>query len=59
VLLHRRREGLDVLPKFTLQGKDYKLRFPKKWLAEHPLTLAGIEQEQQYYDNFGISFSYQ
>lgn len=59
VLLHRRREDLDVLPKFTLQAKDYKLRFPKKWLTEHPLTLAGIEQEQQYYDNFGISFSYQ
>jgi exopolyphosphatase/guanosine-5'-triphosphate,3'-diphosphate pyrophosphatase len=59
VLLQRRREGLDVLPKLSLQGKDYKLRFPKKWLAEHPLTLAGMEQEQQYYDNFGISFSYQ
>jgi exopolyphosphatase/guanosine-5'-triphosphate,3'-diphosphate pyrophosphatase len=59
VLLHRRREDLDVLPKFSLQGKDYKLRFPKKWLAEHPLTLASLEQEQQYYDNYGISFSYQ
>ncbi|MES2625426.1 MAG: Ppx/GppA phosphatase family protein [Pseudomonadota bacterium] len=59
VLLQRRREDLDVLPKLSLQGKEYKLRFPKKWLAEHPLTLAGIEQEQQYYDNFGIGFSYQ
>jgi exopolyphosphatase/guanosine-5'-triphosphate,3'-diphosphate pyrophosphatase len=59
VLLNRRRENLDILPKLSLQGKDYKLRFPKLWLAEHPLTLAGIEQEQQYYDNFGIGFSYQ
>ena len=59
VLLQRRREDLDVLPKLSLQGKDYKLRFPRKWLTEHPLTLAGLEQEQEYYDNFGISFNYQ
>jgi len=25
------------------------LRFPRHWLEEHPLTLADLEQEQDYF----------
>jgi exopolyphosphatase/guanosine-5'-triphosphate,3'-diphosphate pyrophosphatase len=58
VLLHRRREGIDIVPGLDKQGSEYRLKFPKKWLAAHPLTLAGLEQEQRYYDFFDISLSY-
>ncbi len=58
VLLHRRREGIDIVPGLEKQGSEYRLKFPKKWLAAHPLTLAGLEQEQKYYDFFDISLSY-
>jgi exopolyphosphatase/guanosine-5'-triphosphate,3'-diphosphate pyrophosphatase len=58
VLLHRRREDVDTLPKLSLQGKDFKLKFLRKWLNEHPLTSAGLDQERLYYDNYGISFTY-
>ncbi|MFN0001677.1 MAG: exopolyphosphatase [Pseudohongiellaceae bacterium] len=58
VLLHRRREDVDTLPKLSLQGKDFKLKFLRKWLTEHPLTSAGLDQERLYYDNYGISFTY-
>ncbi len=58
ILLHRRREGIDITPGLDKQGSEYRLKFPKKWLAAHPLTLAGLEQEQKYYDFFDISLSY-
>lgn len=58
ILLHRRREDIDVTPSLEKQGSEYRLKFPKKWLAAHPLTLAGLEQEQKYYDFFDISLSY-
>ena len=58
ILLHRRREGLDIVPGLDKQDGEYRLKFPKKWLAAHPLTLAGLEQEQKYYDFFDISLSY-
>jgi exopolyphosphatase / guanosine-5'-triphosphate,3'-diphosphate pyrophosphatase len=59
VLLHRRREGLDTQPKLEVQGREYRLKFSKHWLHKHPLTLAGLEQEQKYYDYLDISFVYQ
>lgn len=58
VLLHRRREDIDVVPGLAKQGNEYRLKFSKKWLASHPLTLAGLDQEQKYYDFFDISLSY-
>jgi exopolyphosphatase/guanosine-5'-triphosphate,3'-diphosphate pyrophosphatase len=58
ILLHRRREGIDVTPGLDKQGSEYRLKLPKKWLAAHPLTLAGLEQEQKYYEFFDISLSY-
>lgn len=59
VLMHRRREEMEELPKLELQGREYRLKFSRKWLGKHPLTLAGLEQEQKYYDYFDISFSYE
>jgi exopolyphosphatase/guanosine-5'-triphosphate,3'-diphosphate pyrophosphatase len=59
VLLHRRREEIDEVPELGLQGREYRLKFSKKWLGSHPLTLAGLEQEQKYYDYFDISLSWQ
>ena len=53
-LLHRRREDLDALPKLTLQGKNITLTFSRSWLEHHPLTLAGLEQEADYYKNIGL-----
>ena len=58
VLLHRRREDIDVVPGLAKQSNEYRLKFSKKWLVSHPLTLAGLEQEQKYYDFFDISLSY-
>ncbi|MEY4642717.1 MAG: hypothetical protein RLZZ227_2711 [Pseudomonadota bacterium] len=58
VLLHRRREGVDITPGFEEHRGEYRLKFPKKWLANHPLTLAGLEQEQKYCDFFDISLRY-
>lgn len=59
VLLHRRREEIEELPKLELQGRDYRLKFSRKWLSKHPLTLAGLEQEQKYYGYFDIGFDYE
>lgn len=58
IVLHRRREDIDVVPGLDKQGNDYRLKFPKKWLVAHPLTLAGLEQERKYYDALGISLDY-
>jgi exopolyphosphatase/guanosine-5'-triphosphate,3'-diphosphate pyrophosphatase len=58
ILLHRRREDIDVVPGLKAQGTDYRLKFPKKWLEAHPLTLAGLEQERKYLDAFGIRLDY-
>jgi len=58
VLLHRRREDIDITPGLDRQGNDYYLALPKKWLSAHPLTRAGLEQEQKYYEFFDISLSY-
>lgn len=59
VLLHRRREDIRPLPKLEQDGSDYVLKFNKRWLAGHPLTQAGLEQERDYLDAFGVSFQYQ
>lgn len=58
VLLHRRREDVQPLPKLTQEGSEYVLRFSKRWLADHPLTEAGLAQERDYLDAFGVSFEY-
>ena len=49
VLLHRSRQPA-ALPRLTLAlaGQRVILRFPRGWLAEHPLTTADLEQEAEY-----------
>jgi exopolyphosphatase / guanosine-5'-triphosphate,3'-diphosphate pyrophosphatase len=57
-LLHRSREDIDALPKLSRDGNHYKLRFPKRWLTEHPLTLAGLELEKESFDKIGVGLSF-
>lgn len=49
VLLHRGR-GPRSLPVIELsaRGRSLEVRFPRGWLAEHPLTEADLEQEIEY-----------
>jgi len=46
VLLHRGR-GRAPLPEVTLapKGRTLEIRFPMRWLREHPLTVADLSQE--------------
>jgi exopolyphosphatase/guanosine-5'-triphosphate,3'-diphosphate pyrophosphatase len=49
VLLQRGRSAV-ALPKIelTARGRALELRFPGKWLKEHPLTVADLQQEIDY-----------
>lgn len=49
VLLHRSRSSAR-LPEFRIRaGKEkIELSFPPRWLEQHPLTLADLEQEAEY-----------
>lgn len=54
-LLHRRREDLAELPALSADGNQFSLKFKDNWLEENPLTLAGLEQEAEYYRQIGVS----
>ncbi len=49
VLLHRGRSQ-QALPPIELSAtpKSLEMEFPAKWLAEHPLTSADLQQETEY-----------
>jgi exopolyphosphatase/guanosine-5'-triphosphate,3'-diphosphate pyrophosphatase len=49
VLLHRGRSGV-ALPNIELaaRGSTLELRFPARWLKEHPLTVADLQLEIDY-----------
>ncbi len=50
VVLHRGRAD-NALPAFwvvPIGTGEIKLSFPRKWLAEHPLTKLDLEQESEY-----------
>ena len=54
VVLHRGRSD-HVLPTFSVVAKgepgpggEINLKFPRKWLSEHPLTQLDLEQEADY-----------
>src|SRR5579872_5935309 len=49
VLLHRGRSPV-ALPELELKAtpKSLEVAFPARWLKEHPLTLADLEQEADY-----------
>lgn len=53
-LLHRRREGLELLPRLETTLRGYRLIFRKGWLNQNPLTLAGLEQEREQLKNIGL-----
>jgi exopolyphosphatase/guanosine-5'-triphosphate,3'-diphosphate pyrophosphatase len=59
VILHRNRHAL-ALPNFqiTISKKHIKLIFPKKWLAQSPLTNADLQLEANYLSNSGFKLSY-
>ncbi len=54
VLLHRRREDIDTLPKITQSEFGYKLQFEAGWLKGNPLTLAGLKLEKDQYESIGV-----
>jgi exopolyphosphatase / guanosine-5'-triphosphate,3'-diphosphate pyrophosphatase len=59
VQLNRSRD-VD-LPRFVLRVKErtrLRLVFPAGWLAERPLTLASLEEEEKYLDAFGVQLSW-
>lgn len=58
VLLHRRREDLDVLPKLQQNKNHYTLTFSKNWLDEHPLTLSTLEDEQKQFKQLGLQLEF-
>lgn len=56
--LHHARSDAP-LPGLVLEGADQQLalRFPEGWLAEHPLTQADLEQEQEYFAGAGVTLT--
>ena len=59
VLLHRTRS--TPLPQelnASAKGSQLKLSFPNKWLLEHPLTIADLDQEQRWLSSIGIDLKY-
>jgi len=59
VLLHRTRS--TPLPEdltASAKGGQLKLSFPNKWLLDHPLTAADLEQEQRWLSMVGIDLKY-
>lgn len=59
VLLHHSRSR-EPLPTIKLQtdGHAFALRFPRGWLDNHPLTLADLREEQDYFAAIGLSLEY-
>jgi exopolyphosphatase/guanosine-5'-triphosphate,3'-diphosphate pyrophosphatase len=55
VLLHRGR-STTALPmlELTATPKSLEVRFPARWLNEHPLTLADLQQEVDYLRTSGF-----
>jgi exopolyphosphatase / guanosine-5'-triphosphate,3'-diphosphate pyrophosphatase len=55
VLLHRGRSGV-ALPNIELaaRGGTLELRFPARWLKEHPLTVADLQLEIEFLRPHGI-----
>ncbi len=53
--LHRHREDLEELPGLTLANSLITLTFAKGWLSEHPLTMAGLEEEILYFQTIELT----
>ncbi len=59
VVLHRRRSASNS-PPVTLSAEHttLRLRFPRGWLEEHPLTYADLEQEAAYVKTAGYKLKF-
>jgi exopolyphosphatase / guanosine-5'-triphosphate,3'-diphosphate pyrophosphatase len=55
VLLHRARSA-ERLPTLSVQGdeRNLELRLGRDWLAQHPLTVADLDQEREHLKDLGI-----
>jgi exopolyphosphatase/guanosine-5'-triphosphate,3'-diphosphate pyrophosphatase len=55
VLLHRGRSPVALPPIGLMPGsKSLELRFPARWLNDHPLTSADLQQEVDYFRAAGF-----
>jgi len=53
----RSREELPNI-RLTANAEAFQIKFPRKWLETHPLTLADLEQEQEYFLGLGLTLNY-
>lgn len=57
VLLHRGRSATALPPiEVTARSRSLEVRFPARWLKEHPLTMADLQQEAVYLRQVGFRF---
>lgn len=55
VLLHRGRSPVPLPPiQLRAKGKALEIEFPRRWLDDHPLTSADLEQETDYLKAIGF-----
>jgi exopolyphosphatase/guanosine-5'-triphosphate,3'-diphosphate pyrophosphatase len=55
VLFHRGRNAdAPKIVKFTASGRELSIEFKQDWLVENPLTLADLQQEQEWLKAIGI-----
>ena len=53
--LRRDRTGREIPEvRLTASGSRYRLRFPKGWLDDHPLTRADLAEESDQLEAFGV-----
>ena len=59
VLLNRNRTSLSIETlSLVAEGQQASLRFDKHWLEDHPLTLADLQQEQNWLKAIGIKLNF-
>ena len=56
-LHHARCDEATPAMKLKAEGNTLALAFPEGWLDEHPLTLADLEQEQEYFQAAGCELT--
>ncbi len=60
VILHRSRSSVTVpVPECQLNKKNIKLKFSDRWLSQHSLTGADLEEETRRLDKRDIAFCFE
>lgn len=59
VILNRGRDGIDTAVDISLNDTQIKLTFNTDWLAQQPLTEAGLTQEAHYLEAVGFTLAFQ